>query len=101
MCFQVTGVDDNAEKVRIEAYVLKKITKDLPLHPIQVALKWDHLSDSKQADSDLKTTARIDFMLVAEAEVFISILHDGRQTRLQGMPSAVSACFRWMPFGRI
>ena len=40
--FQVYGVEDNAEKVRVEAYALKKITKELPLHPVPVALKWDH-----------------------------------------------------------
>ena len=39
--FQVSGVEDNSEKVGVEAYVLKKITKDLPLEPIPVALKWD------------------------------------------------------------
>ena len=31
--FQVSGVEDYSEKVGIEAYVLKKITKDLPLEP--------------------------------------------------------------------
>ena len=31
---QVSGVEDDSEKFEVEAYVLKKITKDLPLHPI-------------------------------------------------------------------
>ena len=39
--FQVSGVEDDAEKIGVEAYVLKKVTKDLPLHPIPLALKWD------------------------------------------------------------
>ena len=43
-------MEDDTEKVGVLAYVLKKITKDLPLHPIPVALKWDHLSDLKLAD---------------------------------------------------
>ena len=43
--FQVSGIEDDAENIGVEAYVLKKITKDLPLHPIQLALKWDHISD--------------------------------------------------------
>ena len=66
------------EKVGVEAYVLKKITKDLPLEPIPVALKWDHLSDLKLADPDFRTPARIDLLL--GAEVFTSILRDGRRT---------------------
>ena len=32
--FQVSGVVDDAEKIGVEAYVSKKITKDLPLHSI-------------------------------------------------------------------
>ena len=47
--------------------MLKKITKDLPLEPIPVSFKWDHLSDLKLADP-----ARIDLLL--GAEVFSSIL---------------------------
>ena len=73
--FQVSGIEDDAKKVEVEAYVLKKITKDLPLHPILVALKWDHLSDLKLADSDFRTPARIDLLL--GAKVFMSIRGGG------------------------
>ena len=45
----MSSIEDDAEKVGVVAYVLKKISKDLPLHPIPVALKWDDLSDSKLA----------------------------------------------------
>ena len=82
--FHVSGIEDDTEKVEIEAYVLKKITKDLPLHPIPVALKWEHLSDLKLEDSDFRTPARIDLLL--GAEVFTSILCDGRRTGPQGSP---------------
>ena len=61
--FQVSGIVDDAEKIIIEAFVLKKITKDLPLHPIPLALKWHHLSDLKIADFDFRTLARIDMLL--------------------------------------
>ena len=70
--FHVFGVQDDAEKIGVEAYVLKKITKDLPLHPIPVALKWDHLSDLMLADSDFRTPAHIDMLL--GAEVFTSLV---------------------------
>ena len=36
--FQGSGVEDDAEIVRVEVYALKKITKDLPLYFIPVAL---------------------------------------------------------------
>ena len=97
--FQVSGVEDDSEKVGVEAYVLKKITKDLPLEPIPTALKWDHLSDLKLADPDFRTPARIDLLL--GAEVFTSILRDGRRTGPRGTPSALNTCFGWVLFGKI
>ena len=57
--FQVCGVQDDAERVGVEAYVLKKISNGLPLYHIPIALKWNHLSDFKLADSDIRTPARI------------------------------------------
>ena len=66
MWFQVSGIEDEVVKVGVEAYMLKRITKDLPLHPILVALKWDHLTDLKLADSNFRTSARIDMLLGAE-----------------------------------
>ena len=74
----MSGVENDAEKIVVEAYVLKKIAKDLPLHPIPCALKWDHLSDLKLADFDFRTPPRIDLLL--GAEVITSILYDGRRT---------------------
>ena len=56
--FRVSGIEDDAEKVVVEAYMLRKITKDL-LHPIQVEIKWDHLTNPKLADSDFRTLACI------------------------------------------
>ena len=79
--------------------MLKKITKDLPLHPVLVALKWDHLSNLKLADSDFKAPAHIDLLL--GAEVFTSILRDGWQTGPQGTPSAINTCFGRVLFGKI
>ena len=61
--FQVSGVEDGAEKIGTEAYVLKKVTRDLPLHPIPIALKWDHLSNLELADPEFRTPARIDLLL--------------------------------------
>ena len=73
--------------------------KDLPLHPVLVALKWDHLSDLKLADSDFRTRARIDLLL--GPEVFTSILRDGWQTGSRGTPFVFNNCFGWVLFGKI
>ena len=77
----------------------EEITKDLPLEPILVALNGDHLSDLKLADPDLRTPARMDFLL--GAEVFTSILRDGRRNGPRGTPFALNACFGWVLFGKI
>ena len=79
--------------------MLKKVTKDLPLHPIPLALKWDHISDLELADLEFRTPARIDLRL--GAEVFASILRDGWRTGPRGTPSAVNTCLRWVLFGKI
>ena len=71
------GVEDDSEKVGVEAYVLN-ITKDLPLEPIPFALKWDDLYDLKLADPNFRAPARINLLL--GAEVFTSILRNGRRT---------------------
>ena len=97
--FQVSGIEDDAEKIGVEAYVLKKVTRDLPLHPIPIALKWDHLSDLELADPEFRTPARIDLLL--GAVVFASILRDGRRTGPRCTPSAINTCLGWVLFGKI
>ena len=67
----MSGVEDDSEKVGVDAYVLKKITKNLPLEPILAALKWYHISDLMLAYPDCRTPGRIDLLL--SAEVFTSI----------------------------
>ena len=69
------------------------------MHPIPVGFRRDHLSDLKPADSDFRTPARIDLLLAAE--VFMSILRDGRRTGPQGSPSAINTYFGWVLFGKI
>ena len=96
----MSDIEEDAENVGVEAYMLKKITKDLPLHPDPAALKGNHVhvSDLKLADSDFRTPAHIDLLL--GAEVFTSILCDSRRTGPQGTPSAINTCFGWMLFGK-
>ena len=97
--FQVSGIQDDAEKIGVEAYLLKKVTKDLPLHPISLALKWDHTSALQLADPEFRTRARIDLLLMAG--VFTSILRDGRRTGPLSMPFAINTCLGWVLFGMI
>lgn len=53
----VSGMEDNTVKFMVGAFTLKKITKDLPSHPIPLAFNKDHLSDLKLADLNFKTPA--------------------------------------------
>ena len=71
----------------------------LPLHPIPIALKWDHISDLELADPEFCTPACIDLLL--GAEVFASILLDGRRTGPRGTPSAINTCLGWVLLGKI
>ena len=94
----MSGIEDDVEKVKVEVYVLKKITKDLPLHPIPVAFKRDYLQNLKLADHDFRTPAHIDLLL--GAEIFTGILHDGWWTGPRGAPSVINNCFGWVLFGK-
>ena len=76
--FQAYSIEDDGEKIGVEAFVLKKITKDLSLHPILLAIKWEHLLDLKLADPDFSTLVCIDLLL--GTEVFTSIVCDGWHT---------------------
>ena len=76
--FQVSAVEDVAVKIGVVSYILEMITKDLPLHPILVVLKWHHISGLELADSCLRTPACIDLLL--GGEIFMNIVHHGRGT---------------------
>ena len=67
--------------------MLEKITKDLPLYPIPLPLKRDHLSHLALADPEFRSPASIDLLL--GAEVFTSILPHFQRTGLRGTPSAI------------
>ena len=58
----MSGIEDDGEKVWVEAYMLKKISIYLSLRPIPVVHKWHHLFDLQLADSDFKTPACIDLL---------------------------------------
>ena len=61
---------------------------------------WFHnLSDQKLADTNFRTPACIDLLLVAE--VIASILLGGRRTGPRGTPSEINTCFGWVLFGKI
>ena len=97
--FQISGIEDDALKIGVEAYVLNKVTKDLHLHPIPLALKWDPISEQELADPEFRTPARIDLLL--GVEVFTCILRDGRRTGPRGTPSAINTGLGWVIFGKI
>ena len=97
--FQVSGMNDDSEKVRVQAYVLKNICKSLPLHPILPSLKWEHISDLELADPEFRFPSRVDILL--GAEVFVEILRDGRRKGPPGTPSALNTCFGWVVFGKV
>ena len=75
--FQVSRVEDDAEKIGVEAYVLKKVTKDLPSASYSICLKWDHISDLELAYPELRTPARIDLLLGLRSSPVYSVTAGG------------------------
>ena len=52
MRFKVTGVQGGGKQIEVEAFVLPKVTANLPTVPVSSVNRWKNLSDLESADSD-------------------------------------------------
>ena len=73
------------------------MTCDLPLHPIPLDSKWDHLSLIQLAKPEFGNPGRIDLLL--EVEVFVEVMHHGRHLGVPDSPMAFETEFWWVLAG--
>ena len=57
--FGVSATQSPRKTVEVTAVVVPHVTCDLPVHPISLDSRWNHLSDVKLADPDLDVLARL------------------------------------------
>ena len=95
--FQVSSVHHPAKKFTVTAVVVSRVTSDLPLQPVPVDPKWNHLSDLQLADPSFAQPGRIDLLL--GVEIFAEVMLHGRWCGIPGSPIAFETQFGWVLAG--
>lgn len=95
--FQVSSVHHPTKKFDVTAVVVPHVTSDLPLQPVPIDLKWDHLSDLQLADPHFGQPGRIDLLL--GVEIFVEVMLHGRRCGIPGSPVAFETQFGWVLAG--
>ena len=96
--FTLGHVRDGQRKIRVEnAYVLSKVTADMPVNPVGSISEWKHLTGLDLADPDYGTPARVDILL--GADYYSEVLLHGRRWGPRGTPYAQKTCFGWVLAG--
>ena len=75
-----------ADKSRVSAIVVPRVTCDLPVKPVTPQLSWNHniISDIALADPDFGRPSRIDLLL--GVDIFVASLLHGRRLGPHGSP---------------
>ena len=97
--FSVTPVWSVGMAHEVEAMVLPKVTSDLPLHPVPLDGRWQHLWGLQLADPESGSPGNIDVLL--GADVFSDVLLHGRRSGPPGSPTAIETCFGWVLAGAV
>lgn len=95
----VSSIWGPSQVFELEAFVLPKITCDLPLRPVSLDANWHHLSGVKLADPDFGTPGCIDLLI--GADLFSSVVLNGRRQGPRGTPSAFETAFGWVLSGNV
>ena len=95
----ISTVRSPSKKFKVTAVVVPCVTCDLPLHPIPFDLKWRHLEGIPLADPDFGLPGRIDILL--GVDIFVEVLHRGRQTGSPGSLSTFETEFGWVLTGKL
>ena len=95
--FQVSSVHHPTKMFAVTAVVVPHVTSDLPLQPIPMDLRWDHLSDLQLADPNFGQPGKIDLLL--GVEIFVEVMLHGRRCGIPGSPVAFETQFGWVLAG--
>ena len=96
--FTVCHVLGTGKKIRVEhAFVLPRVTTDMPASPVDSISQWKHLEDLDLADPDFGTPGRVDVLL--GADYYGEIILRGRRTGPRGTPYALRTCLGWVLAG--
>ena len=97
--FRILSVNTSDNSISVTAIVVPRVTCDIPTHPISFRTRWDHLSELPLADAEFGVPVCIDVLL--SADIFISVLLQGRRDDLPGTPTAIETKLGWVLTGSI
>ena len=96
--FTIGHVRGGGKKIHVDdAFVLSRVTTDMPVSQVESIDKWKHLSGLDLSDPDFGTPARVDVLL--GADYYGEILRHGRRWGPRGTPFAQKTCFGWVLAG--
>ena len=97
--FSISPLDQPADKSRMSAIVVQRVTCDLPVNPVTPQSSWTHISDIDLADPDFGRPGRIDLLL--GVDIFVGSLLHGRRVGIPGSPSVFETKFGWVLAGSV
>ena len=97
--FAILPVSSPADKSRVSAIVVPRVTCDLPVKPVTPQHSWSHISDISLADPDFGHPSRIDLLL--GVDIFVASLLHGRRLGPPGSPTAFETKFGWVLAGLV
>ena len=97
--FAISPVSSPADKSRVSAIVVPRVTCDLPVKPVTPQLSCNHISDIALADPDFGRPSRIDLLL--GVDIFVASLLHGRRLGPHGSPTAFETKFGWVLAGLV
>lgn len=92
--FNVSSLHSPSRKFNVSAVIVPHVTCNLPLHPIPLNPKWDHLAHIQLADPGFGEPGKIDLLL--GVEVFVEVMRHGRRLGVSGSPIALETEFGWV-----
>ena len=96
--FMVSHVHGRGKQIHVQhAFVLPKVTADMPARPIGSIRKWKHLKGLDLADLEYGTPSRINVLIGADH--YGEVLLHGRRWSPRGTPYAQRTCFGWVLAG--
>ena len=96
--FMVGHARGDGRKIHVnDAFVLSRITTDMPSSQVGSIGKWKHLAGLDLSDPDFGMPARVDVLL--GADYYGEALLHGRRCGPKGTPYAQKTCFGWVLAG--
>ena len=96
--FTVRHVRGGGKQIHVDgAFILPKITTNMPISPVSTISKWKHLFGLELADPEFGNPARVAVLL--GADYYGEVLAHGRRWGLTGTPYAQKTRFGWVLAG--